>query len=1064
VSAAAKRTVLAAVSVLAITTLAIVGPAGGASSDRRDRQAPTTPSNLRVTGATSSLVSVAWDPSTDDVGVEGYYVFGDKGKATVNKPEHIDKPEYTVTELRCGETARLTVIAFDAAQNRSEKATLTVATAACPDTQPPSAPTGFVQLATTRDAVVLGWNPSSDNTGVVEYGVYRNTLRVSTAAEPNVTLSGLACGLTSQYLVDAADAAGNRSLQSNVYVRTAACAPGDSTPPSMPAGLAASGITSTALSLSWNASSDNVGVAGYDVYRNGTKVAAPTTTSVSQSGLTCGTAYTLGVAARDAAGNVSQRAQRSVSTSACSSSPPPGDSTPPSTPTGLAVSGATSTSVSLRWSASTDNVGVAVYRVYSNSAYATTTSQLSATVAGLACGSAYAFEVDAVDLEGNNSARASVTGSTAACPDQEAPSAPQSLVASSRTTTSIALSWFASNDNVGVVGYGLYRAGVQVGASNTTTGIFSGLTCNTNYTLAVDASDGAGNRSSKSTVMVATTACPDTQPPSAPTGLVATNVTQTGLTLTWNQPSDNVGVTAYDVLRNGTKVATPTGTSASQSGLGCGTGYAFAVVAKDAAGNSSAPAQLNTTTAACLVSGNSFYVDPTGSDSGAGSPTNPWKTLAKACSSVPPNAGVTIVMRAGNYVESSICNLPPGTNIQGAGGRNGVTTIKGSADPLISLVNASGAANVQTVSGIKLDGQNRTAGTRGMKVENVRGLTIRDMLGEGFKGADAGGALDLNQVWNADVGDSIFRNSAGIFPTFAAGSLGIRNATDSVFHDLIASDDKALGIKGGWLGATLTNVEFYNLRVTCGSPTVSTGGGTTWPAISFEMNNMSVTNVTIRNSYFNATLSLTAPDSVGQLPSGQWRYKIYNNHFDIPSQSETGELQYALELHNHSSDVHHNYFDGGVNPISEFGSMPHRGNRVHHNVFANGENYAGLMRVKPGLFDFEFYKNTFVWNQGWINMLFLANELTQSSNPNIHDNIFMSTSALGDVLGPGLGSATVNRNVFYNLAPRGTNVLTSDPQLPLSGGFPNAYIPSSGSPAGSYGAFADGSWSGVGPS
>ena len=87
--------------------------------------------------------------------------------------------------------------------------------------------------------------------------------------------------------------------------------------------------------------------------------------------------------------------------------------------------------------------------------------------------------------------------------------------------------------------------------------------------------------------MVSTTACPDTTPPSTPTGLAASNVSQTGLTLTWNASTDNVGVTGYDVYRNGTKMATVTSTSSSQTGLACGTSYAFGVVARDAAGNSS---------------------------------------------------------------------------------------------------------------------------------------------------------------------------------------------------------------------------------------------------------------------------------------------------------------------------------------------------------------------------------------------------------------------------------------------------------------------------------------------
>ena len=126
---------------------------------------------------------------------------------------------------------------------------------------------------------------------------------------------------------------------------------------------------------------------------------------------------------------------------------------------------------------------------------------------------------------------------------------------------------------------------------STTTGIFSGLTCNTNYTLAVDALDAAANRSQKTTVLVSTTACADTTPPSSPTGLAASNVTQTSLTLTWNASTDNVGVTGYDVYRNGTKMASVTSRSSSQTGLACGTSYWFGVEALDAAGNRSARVQ-----------------------------------------------------------------------------------------------------------------------------------------------------------------------------------------------------------------------------------------------------------------------------------------------------------------------------------------------------------------------------------------------------------------------------------------------------------------------------------------
>jgi endoglucanase len=80
---------------------------------------------------------------------------------------------------------------------------------------------------------------------------------------------------------------------------------GDTQPPTAPTALTVTGTTSNGVSLSWTAATDNVGVAGYDVYRGGTQVGSTTTTAFTDTGLTPGTAYSYTVKARDAAGNVS---------------------------------------------------------------------------------------------------------------------------------------------------------------------------------------------------------------------------------------------------------------------------------------------------------------------------------------------------------------------------------------------------------------------------------------------------------------------------------------------------------------------------------------------------------------------------------------------------------------------------------------------------------------------------------------------------------------------------------------------------------------------------------------
>ncbi|MEV8515806.1 cellulose binding domain-containing protein [Dactylosporangium sp. NPDC051484] len=79
----------------------------------------------------------------------------------------------------------------------------------------------------------------------------------------------------------------------------------DDQAPSVPSNLQVTGTTSSSVSLSWGASTDNVGVAGYDIYRGGTLATSVTGTSGTVSGLSASTTYTFTVKARDAAGNSS---------------------------------------------------------------------------------------------------------------------------------------------------------------------------------------------------------------------------------------------------------------------------------------------------------------------------------------------------------------------------------------------------------------------------------------------------------------------------------------------------------------------------------------------------------------------------------------------------------------------------------------------------------------------------------------------------------------------------------------------------------------------------------------
>jgi chitodextrinase len=189
-----------------------------------------------------------------------------------------------------------------------------------PDSTPPSTPTGLTATATTLGSISLRWNASTDNVGVLGYDLFLNGSRIGTTPNTSYAFSGLSCGTSYTLAVDAFDAAGNTSGQATVIASTASCngqPPPDDQPPTAPTGLTVNGTTTTAISLGWTASTDNVGVDGYDLFRNNTNVGSTAGTSYTFSGLSCGTSYTLGVDAYDAAGNVSGRTSITAATSSC---------------------------------------------------------------------------------------------------------------------------------------------------------------------------------------------------------------------------------------------------------------------------------------------------------------------------------------------------------------------------------------------------------------------------------------------------------------------------------------------------------------------------------------------------------------------------------------------------------------------------------------------------------------------------------------------------------------------------------------------------------------------------
>ena len=332
----------------------------------------------------------------------------------------------------------------------------------------------------------------------------------------------------------------------------------DSQAPTAPTNLLASGTTDTTTTLSWTASTDNIGVTGYEVYQGAILQATSTGTSYTVTGLTASTAYSFSVKAKDAAGNSSNASNTvNVTTTStatlnyCSSQ---GNSTADEK-IGKVVFG----------SISNTSTGTSGYENYT--ALSTTASRGTAytiTITPSWTSTVYS-EGYAVFVDYNQNGLFTDAG--------------EQVWTKATSTAATASGSFTIPSNA-TLGTTRMRVSMKYNGTPTACETFS-----------------YGQVEDYSVTISGGTA--DTTAPSAPTALAASGTTQTTTNLSWSVSTDNVGVTGYDVYRGTTLLGTVTSNSFSVTELSASTAYSFLVKAKDAAGNiSSASNTLNVTTTA----------------------------------------------------------------------------------------------------------------------------------------------------------------------------------------------------------------------------------------------------------------------------------------------------------------------------------------------------------------------------------------------------------------------------------------------------------------------------------
>lgn len=576
-----------------------------------DITAPDAPTNVEASEITETGAKITWTASTDNVEVAGYNIYVDEAKINESL---VTVTEYTLTDLKAGTEYKVVVESVDTSSNTQSSEAVTVKTV---DTTKPSSPSEVAVGKITHNSAEVTWQESTDNVGVTGYNIYLNNKLVNTSpvTELRCELTALEAETEYQVKVEALDEAGNTSV-SDPTSFTTKTAP-DNEAPTAPGGVAVSSITDNSAVVSWTASTDNVGVAGYNIYLNDNKInALPVTELQFQlTGLAAETEYQVRIEAVDGAGNTSSSGSISFATEALQTS----DNEAPTVPSGVAVSGITESTAVVSWTESTDNVGVAGYNIYlnDNKVNALPITELKFQLTGLTAETEYQVKVEALDEAGNSSISNPVSFVTGVAPDREAPTKPDGITISDITHNSAVVMWNESTDNVGVVGYNIYLNDVKVNASpitgqqanisetnELTTSVLryelGGLEAATEYQVKIEAVDAVGNTSVSDVVRFTTVTFqePGDQRPTAPGNLTTVEVMSESISISWRPAGDNEGVVGYNVYVNGQRMNTTaiTDTQYVLTGLTADTTYEIMVTAVNGVGNESEAALLTVKT------------------------------------------------------------------------------------------------------------------------------------------------------------------------------------------------------------------------------------------------------------------------------------------------------------------------------------------------------------------------------------------------------------------------------------------------------------------------------------
>lgn len=484
---------------------------------------PSQPKGLYISSATSAGTTLKWNPSTDARGIAYYKIYRDDryiGQSNTNSYTDTTAPggdRYGVQAVNIdGSLSQLNKLGGDFDSMRNPPVS-----SASPETPPISTLTSSASGSTLTGTVTLSVSVANA-TSCTSVTYYIDGISIgSSSAAPysvNVDTTNARVGGNGPHSVVAEAYNSCNPTATNPYPTSMGStgsidvtfnnSGADLTPPTINITSPTNGSTvSGTVNVAANAS-DNKAVDHVELSVDGNTLSslstAPYTFSWNSSSVPNGS-HTITATAYDAAGN------SAVSTITVTTAN--ADTSAPTAPSNLTATAASTTSINLSWSASTDNLGVAGYYIIRAGV---TVAQTDSTVcSGSTCtysdsnlspATSYSYQVEAYDGANNisnPSNTANVTTQSPA-PDTEAPTAPTNLVAGVVSSYQANLSWKASTDNVAVDHYDLYRSNTKINSVDAASATdssgnvsFADLTAHagTSYSYWLYAYDKASNKS-----------------------------------------------------------------------------------------------------------------------------------------------------------------------------------------------------------------------------------------------------------------------------------------------------------------------------------------------------------------------------------------------------------------------------------------------------------------------------------------------------------------------------------------------------------------------------------------